>query len=380
MYILFIARGCPSVNDPAWGNFENEQAFALQKAGHKIIVASTDLRIRFYYRKIGITKSYYYQVLNYTIFFPLPYPLIPIRLKTIISQRLLNKLYRRIQAEHGAPKVIHAHYMNNIASAIILKKKYKIPVVGTEHWSKLTKDKLSNSLKYLGKVAYQYTDLLITVSQSASKKIANHFSIKSEVIPNMFDIEHFQYQSEKSYKSNEFIFISVGSIIPRKGYDLLIRAFAKANFGDDVILRIIGKGKNRKQIQELIDENNLSNNVYLMGSKTKEEIAILMQQSDAFVLASRAETFGVVFIEAMASGLPVIGTSCGGPEEFINQSNGIVVPVNDVTSLTMALEEMYTNINRYDRKKIALECKQSFSSEKIVKNLERVYNEVLKNK
>lgn len=380
MFILIISRGCPSKREPTWGNFENEQALALQKAGHNVIVASTDLRIRFYKRKIGITQTYFFDILNYTIFFPLPYPIIPIRLQTFIGQQLLLKLYMRIRYEHGIPDVIHAHYMYNITNAVFLKKLFNFPIIGTEHWSKLTKKKIPKALIYQGNIAYKNIEKLISVSSSAAYRIENNFNVKCEVIPNMVDTEHFKYKPE-IVKSNEvFVFLAVGSLISRKGYDLLISAFARAELGKNVIIKIVGEGKLRGQIQKLINEYELSKNIFLLGSKTKEEIVDLMQQSDAFVLASRAETFGVVFIEAMACGLPVIGTSCGGPEEFINQSNGLVVPVNDVTSLTIALKKMYSDINRYDRKIIAHECERSFSSEKIVKQLEKIYKEVLTNK
>ena len=55
MYILLISRGIPSVKDPQWGCFEFDQAKALKKLGHKVVVISVDVRFRFYYRKIGIT-------------------------------------------------------------------------------------------------------------------------------------------------------------------------------------------------------------------------------------------------------------------------------------------------------------------------------------
>ena len=71
------------------------------------------------------------------------------------------------------------------------------------------------------------------------------------------------------------------------------------------------------------------------------EVSSILAHADIFVLASRKETFGIVYVEAMAKGLPVIATKCGGPEEFVNKENGILVPVDNVEELSKAMLLMY---------------------------------------
>ena len=78
-----------------------------------------------------------------------------------------------------------------------------------------------------------------------------------------------------------------------------------------------------------------------------------MKGCDAFVLASRAETFGVVYVEAMAAGLPVIATACGGPEDFVSEENGILIPADNEEKLTEALIEMYHMAHKYDKQAIS---------------------------
>ena len=79
----------------------------------------------------------------------------------------------------------------------------------------------------------------------------------------------------------------------------------------------------------------------------------------------------------MAKGLPVIATACGGPEEFVNENNGLLVPVNDVESTAEALVEMYSGHDMYDKSAISEYCMANFSEKEIVRKIVEVYNDVL---
>ena len=117
----------------------------------------------------------------------------------------------------------------------------------------------------------------------------------------------------------------------------MIEAFHQANFNNDVYLYIIGEGHLHPNLQKMINTFGLNEQIKLLGMMNRNEIGQIMQKSDAFVLASRVETFGVVYIEAMLAGLPVIATACGGPEEFVDEDNGILIPVDNVELLAKAM-------------------------------------------
>ena len=140
---------------------------------------------------------------------------------------------------------------------------------------------------------------------------------------------------------------------------------------------IIGNGTERKRLESLISRHQLQQNIHLLGQKKQSEINALLGQADIFVLASRSETFGVVYIEAMACGLPVIATRCGGPEEFVNEKNGLLVPVDDVDALAAAIQHMYEHHQDYDRQAIADECQARFSSKVIATQLTEIFNQVI---
>lgn len=376
MKILIISRGIPTTKDPMWGNFEFDQARALQKAGHKVVILSVDKRFRFYLRKIGVLHRSVEGIDTYNIFiFPLPYQVFP-KIALKISQYLAAFLFQRLLKDHGHPDIIHAHYLPNMAMIIPIKLRYKIPVVGTEHWSKVNSDKPTNYVTYFGNYAYKHIDKLVAVSNSLSEKIKKHFRIDSQIINNLVDTDSFLY-NEKHNETAFFTFVSVGRIVKSKGYDTLIQAFKTANFDNNVKLLIIGQGNYYNKLQRQIQTLQLQHQVELLGMKSKKDISIIMNSCHTFVLASRAETFGVVFIEAMLMGIPVISTKCGGPEEFINESNGILTPIDDVEKLAEALRYMHENVTKYNREYISRTCRNKFSPEKIVNQLEETFNEVL---
>lgn len=114
-----------------------------------------------------------------------------------------------------------------------------------------------------------------------------------------------------------------------------------------------------------------------LGYLTREQVLREMQECDAFILPSLHETFGVVIIEALACGKPVIATSCGGPEEIINNKNGILVPPSDAISLRDAMLNMIQEVNKYDAFQISEDCISHFGEAPVVRHLISVYERVL---
>ena len=157
----------------------------------------------------------------------------------------------------------------------------------------------------------------------------------------------------------------------------MIKAFYKAFPNEtDVFLNIVGEGEERNNLQDIINQYNIGDRVKLLGQKTRSELSLLMKDANAFALASRIETFGVVYIEAMLSGLPVVATICGGPENFVDETNGILIQVDDVESLANALTAMRLNIDKYDGVKISQECNERFSPQSIAKEIVRQYEKI----
>ena len=111
--------------------------------------------------------------------------------------------------------------------------------------------------------------------------------------------------------------------------------------------------------------------------KTKQEIVNILCESNAFVLPSRSENFSVAVLEALSAGLPVVATLCGGIKECIDEKNGLLVPVEDTNALADAIVNICKNIDNYDRKAIAENCKQRFAPSVIAKQLTGIFEKVV---
>ena len=375
MYTLFITRGYPTEKYKTNGIFEFDQAKALAEQGHKMVYAAIDLRSIRRWRKWGIEKELINGIEVYAINIPLGR--VPKNMLRRFSFLGLKLLYKKIIKKHGIPDILHAHFTGPAYSASKLKDITGIPLVVTEHSSQINKENINESLNKIASVAYKNADKVIAVSPSLSQRIKNNFNVDSVYIPNIVDLKIFKYQSKK--EDNKFNFVSTGNLIDTKRMDLTIEAFYEA-FGNNpkITLTIFGQGPKRKILEDLIDKYNLNSQVNLMGLCSREEIAEQFKKTDCFVLASQSETFGVAYIEALAMGVPVIATKCGGPEAFVNERNGIMIEVNKKRQLSEAMKYMYNNIHKYDRKNIAINIKEKFSPEIVANKIIEVYKKCFK--
>lgn len=375
MKVFVISRGIPSEKYPLYGIFEYDQAKALTKCGVDVSMLVIDFRSIRYKRKYGLF-SY---VKDDVKVFELSLPLGIYRRALPLLQMLLMLLYKKTVRKVGVPDIIHAHFYSIAAIASIIKKKKNIPFFITEHSSKLNKDKslISELDKDLTAKAYSHADTVIAVSKALSINLKNNFDIDNVVVHDIVDVDNYHYV--KNNNNQHFNFISVGNLIHLKGFDLLINAFNKAfAYDNNVFLNIVGDGIERDYLQSLINQYDINDRVRLLGQKSRAELCNIIRESDAFVLASRSETFGVVYVEAMACGLPVIATLCGGPEDFVNDDNGVIIPVDDIDALANAMIDMRSNIDKYDGMSISKECYDKFSPKSIANEIVRYYDKVLK--
>lgn len=374
MKVAVISRGIPSAQYPLNGIFEFDQAKALAKIGVEVAFIAIDFRALSYKRKFGLFQ---YERDGVHVF-ELSLPIGVYRRALPVLQRLLLIPVRNMLKSFGKPDIVHAHFYSIAAIASILKRKFCIPFVVTEHSSKLNRNLLEISRldARIAANAYQKADRVVVVSKALAANLKRNFGVEGQIIPNIVDVSDFQYVERQ--KKDGFKFISVGNLIKIKGFDLLIRAFAEA-FKDDktVKLSIVGDGPERKALQDAVNQYGIGDQITFLRTIGREKVKQIYYDSDAFVLSSRSETFGVVFIEAMATGLPVIATRCGGPESFVDENNGMLVKVNDVDELADAMRKIRANYKNYNPMQISEKCREKFAPDVVAEKIISVYNQYL---
>ncbi|MBQ3275874.1 MAG: glycosyltransferase [Oscillospiraceae bacterium] len=369
MRILIAGRGYSDRDKEQMGIFEWDQARALAAAGHDVRFAAVDTRSVRHGRPLGFRQfdhegmTVYYESL----------PGVPGSLQRRVQSLASVRLWQGVRRSGWTPDVVHAHFG---ASVLEPAKRRGIPCVYTEHLSMVNRESLSpGELSWL-RHTYSLPDRLICVSRPLADSVREHTGVPARVVCNVVDTETFS-RRETVPSAGPFRFAAAGNLIERKGYDLLLDALAEVRArGFDAVLAVAGGGEEESALREQAVRLGLEDRVEFLGRRPRTEIAELYCRSDAFVLASRRETFGVVYIEAMAAGLPVIATVCGGPEDFVREDNGILIPPEDVRALADAMERMIRTRDRYDSDAIARFARDSFSPGAVAAELERIYREI----
>lgn len=376
MKILIIARGIPNQHDPQEGCFEWDQAKALASLGHEVVIMAVDGRVRKYWRPLGISKVEKDNVTGYKLFY---FPtaiirrLINYRMGYFIEQLLTDRLYKHIVKLHGEFDIVHSHYLTCSYLGVYLKEKHGVNLVATEHWSELKKQKLPKEIEFLGSRTYANVDKLISVSKHLGESIKNHFNIDYQVVYNLIDTSNLS-KAIASTGNNYFKIVAVGSLLKIKGFDILINSFAKLGL-PNIILKIFGEGPERKNLENLIRQNGLTQQVILCGRQSKNTIYEELHTADLYILSSRSENFSVALIEATANGVPAIGTLCGGVQEY--PIDICKIPVEDEDAMCSSIKYCYSNSDKWDRIKLQQDTLNYFSPKNIAMELENIYKSLI---
>lgn len=375
MKILFLTGVYPDGKGYQGGIFIHNQAVALKQRGHDVSVVYLDFRSLKRNRKIGKEKYHIDDISVYRFSFPCGpiYPLI-----RLLSPVLAVEQYKFVEKSSGRPDIVHAHFGSAAVYADCIKKKFGVPYVVTEHDSGILTGRISARQLARQKKSYDNASAVIAVSDALRKKLQKLTKQTVKIVHNIVPDYMFYDPKTEKVNSSEFLFISVGNLIKSKSFDLTIRAFSVvAEKRENVRLLIVGTGPEEEWLREIVEHCNVREKVDFVGQIDNKELPKLLSKCDCFVLPSKFETFGVVYAEAMACGLPVIATRCGGPEEFVNEENGILVEVDDEQMLTAAMEYMVCNPNVFARKSVIGYAKNNFSNYNIAHDLERIFSKCI---
>lgn len=383
LHILIIPSWYPIYEGDIGGSFFREQAHALKKVGHKVGVIYP--QVRSIKDVKGIYSKPYGQVyiddegIPTYRFHHLGVPKLH-KVQYKIWIRFGLQLFKKYVAEFGVPDIIHVHSLKPAGLlALEIKSRYGTPFIVTEHSSAFARGLIPKSYINYFKQVVNSSSYNIAVSHQFCTLLNHIFNVDNwSYIPNIVNSNFTNFKSTASHSEKEFNYLSVCFLTKIKAIDNLIHAFSLIHKKTpNAILNIGGDGEERDNLEKLVKDLNLENKVVFLGSLSRERVKLEMAKSSVFVLPSRYETFGVVLIEALALGKPVIATRCGGPESIIDDTVGTLVAVDDIKQLSEAMLDSYINYDEYNPDDIKKYCVNNFSEEAVTSKLTEIYKSVL---
>jgi len=225
----------------------------------------------------------------------------------------------------------------------------------------------------------RHSDSFLAISSDIVSRARQHFQLEEpvEVIPLGItepDVEPATRES-LGLSDNKKYLVAVGRLVRRKDYPTLIRAFSDLG-RDDVDLIILGDGPEKDNLASIADSHGVGDQVHLEGFVSDERKYQVLANSDIFTLVSLHEGFGIVYLEAMYFGLPIIAADEGGQVDILsNKETGALLPIGDSKRLTECLSELLDNDDR--RREIAKSNSARFHDYSI-SNLAKRYESAFK--
>ena len=291
--------------------------------------------------------------------------------------------YEKLDLLHVHYAIPHA-YVAYLTKQMLAEDGIHIPVVTTLHGTDITLVGKSPALTPAVSFSINHSDVVTAVSQSLKEETLDCFSIRKEikVIPNFIDFNLHDYTFDKDLHSHyasekEKIIIHISNFRPVKRVTDVIRIFAKVRAQMPVKLLMVGDGPEREVAEYLCRDLGYCEDVKFLG-KTKD-VSRLLAISDLFLLPSEKESFGLVALEAMAAGIPVVSSNTGGLAQVnIDGETGYTSPVGDVEKMAndaivlLSEEKVYRKFAEN-----AYEAAKEYDIRKVLPLYEEAYQEAL---
>jgi teichuronic acid biosynthesis glycosyltransferase TuaC len=333
--VLTLTPFYPHAGDSAAGCFVAEPLSRLQDS----VVTSDIIAVQPLYR--GLARACPSAPAATWVHFPsLPGSLGLPSAGEFLSARLISKLRKLSKAQ--SVDLVHAHAALPCGhAAMLLRRKFGIPFVITVHgldvfYTNQVERHARNACEQIVRQVYGLARQVICISKKVASEIAKGgCGTRLALIYNAVDSEMFR---PPQVVADSKTILSVGNLIPIKGHELLLRAFAvlERRF-PQLRCNIIGDGPERSRLVKLARDLTIAGKVRFLGRQNRKQIAEAMQHCTLFVLPSRYEGLGCVYLEAMSTGKPVIACHGQGIAEIIEHGrSGWLIAPNNVSELVSA--------------------------------------------
>jgi glycosyltransferase involved in cell wall biosynthesis len=336
----------PTPTAPVAGIFFREQAQALRRAGVRVGVVYPDMRNMRTLGQGGLSAN------RFQVTHAVEDGIDTLRHNGWAPPKLMS-LHRKLWVRcalalteeylsgFGRPDLVHAHGARLAGvGAHTIRKRLGLPYFLTEHASAFARRDLRPWERPKVAAAFEDAIRIMAVSRAMAQALKPYVGDRNvAIMPNLANTTFFILPPAKR-AAPPFRFLAVSALTPKKAVDVLIRAFAEA-FRDrqQVLLEIGGDGPERPMLSHLANELGVGSTVRFLGRLSRLEVREAMWRAHRFVLTSPWESFGVVLLEAMSTGLRVIATRSGGPESIVTDEVGRLVPVGRPGALATAMLE-----------------------------------------
>ncbi|MCO4095465.1 N-acetyl-alpha-D-glucosaminyl L-malate synthase BshA [Macrococcoides canis] len=357
------------------GIIATELGIKMAKRGHDVhfITSNTPFRIHFQMPNITVHQV---DVNQYSVF---QYPPYDITLATKIAE-VIN-LYDL--------DVLHMHYAVPHAICGILARQIArkdVKIVTTLHGTDITVLGYDSTLKEAIKFGIEDSDVVTSVSNSLTEETYEIVGPKKEIqtVYNFINEADFNNKSNPELRAcygiceEEKVIVHVSNFRKVKRIQDILKTFKAVSERIDSKLLLIGDGPELSNMRRCAEQLSISDKVLFLGKQ--EQVAPLYQMADLFLLMSEKESFGLVLLEAMHSGVVCIGTTAGGIKEVIkHEETGYIVDVGDTQAAAEYALALLTDDILYERfqKNMIDDINSRFSSEHITNQYEAIYRNLI---
>ncbi|MEO8711730.1 MAG: glycosyltransferase [Parafilimonas sp.] len=384
MKVLWLASWYPDEYEPTNGDFVQRHAKAVSQLMYVDVIHVAQACKDFnHLNKIVLNDDgNLHEAIHYFTYKKTGIDLLD---KVLYNKTYLNyykKILDQYIQEKGKPDLVHVHVpMKAGIIALKFSKKLNISYIVSEHSSLYVKNADDNFFtrsfyfRHNTKKIFKKAALITNVSAAIAKVLKEMFGLNDvHIIPNVVDTNYFNFKPKE--KNKIFRWLHVSTMLPLKNVDKIIQTFKKIS-ATNTDWELIICGPINKEYELLVSGLNLQAKIKFIGEVSYEQVAIEMQKADAFIMFSKHENFPCVIIEALCCGLPVVASNVGGISEAVNESNGILVEVNDTVALQNAITSLMNNSEKFNAEKIAADAVSKYNYNTVAQQFISVYKEVL---
>lgn len=290
-------------------------------------------------------------------------------------------------AERRSLDLLHVHYAVPHATSAWLAKQLlggRGPrVITTLHGTDITLVGRDPSFHAVTRFSIQKSDGLTAVSDYLRRETVERFDVPAErieVIPNFVDLDVYRRDIDPCHRNqfaadHEKVVMHISNFRSVKRVTDVVRVFSRIAREIPARLVFIGDGPERGNTRQLAEEEGVADRVLYMGKQ--ESVAEILACADLFLLPSDSEAFGLVALEAMACGVPVVASHVGGLPEVITGEAGVLRPVGDVEGMAAAGLELLEPDRWHVASTAARELASRFDAVVVIPRYEAYYERVL---